>query len=877
MLRPMAVILCVVCGGFMAPGGLPAACAETVAECQELLRVGQYAQCLEAVTKAIADRSYGEEWPLLKARCELLLGQYPEAAATIKAGIERYSWSVRLRMLEYETALANGQPEQAAAALVEIERLVASASWRYTDADDLVTLGTAALALGADAKDVQEGFFERARRNYKNRPDGFLAAGQLANAKGDFQLAAEILGPAAKQFPDNPDILFALAVAWRSSDREESARLLQQTLTINPQHPAALQQLAEEQIDAEDYAAAEQLLARMLAVNPHQPAAHALQAVIHHLRNAHDLETASRDAALKFSVRDPQVDHLIGRKLSQKYRFAEGAAFQRKALEANPDFADAKIQLAQDLLRLGQEAEGWQLADEALQKDAYNTTVFNLLQLKNSIDRFTTLQNVRFQLRMDRQEAAVYGQQVLELLERAHTELSQRYQFVPEGPIVVEIFPRADDFAVRTFGIPDVSGFLGVCFGRVITANSPATRRESPSSWEAILWHEFCHVITLQMTDNRIPRWLSEGISVYEERRQDSRWGQRMNASFRDRIRQGPVTPVSQLSSAFLTAESGEDLNFAYFESSMVVEHLVAEFGPEVLIAILTDLKSGLTINDALARQTSGLEELETSFAAFLKAAADAYASDAEFDTESVEEIRKSADPQALPEFVRQHPQNVPASLALAQQWLQAGETTQAEALLQQLVQLVPEDGSLNGPRRLLAELYQTTGQADQETQILQDHLQRNADDLSAVLRLQQLAAARSDHSLVTRLGHDVLAIDPFQTQAILRMADAAEQVQDTPAAVRALRSLLELQPDDAARLHLRIARLLQPGDPAQARRHVLLSLQQAPRYREAHRFLLSLQATTPNSSTPDTAPAEATPAAPAPPSPAPAGPAPAP
>ena len=34
----------------------------------------------------------------------------------------------------------------------------------------------------------------------------------------------------------------------------------------------------------------------------------------------------------------------------------------------------------------------------------------------------------------------------------------------------------------------------------------------------AVLWHEFTHVVTLTATKNKMPRWLSEGISVHEER-----------------------------------------------------------------------------------------------------------------------------------------------------------------------------------------------------------------------------------------------------------------------------------------------------------------------------------------------------------------------
>ncbi len=200
--------------------------AETISECQTLFRTGKYDECLAATTKAIETKSYGEDWPLLKAQCELTLGKYPEALATTVAGLDRYNWSVRLLMMRRTAALANGQKELADESLKAIVDLVSTSSWRYTDADDLVVLGQASLILGADPRDVQEGFFERARRNFKNRPDGFLAAGQLALDKGDLKLAGEILGPAAKSFPDDPEIQFAWSEAIRGTNRETGTAAL---------------------------------------------------------------------------------------------------------------------------------------------------------------------------------------------------------------------------------------------------------------------------------------------------------------------------------------------------------------------------------------------------------------------------------------------------------------------------------------------------------------------------------------------------------------------------------------------------------------------------------------------------------------------------
>src|SRR5207249_372897 len=240
---------------------------------------------------------------------------------------------------------------------------------------------------------------------------------------------------------------------------------------------------------------------------------------------------------------------------------------QRQALRHDPNYLPAKAQLAQDLLRLGEEAEGWALAQQVLKEDAYDVQAFNLAALHDTMAKFTTLTNRDFLVRMSRPEATVYGPQVLSLLTQARSNLCAKYGLEPRRPVIIEIFPEQKDFAVRTFGMPGNPGYLGVCFGSVITANSPASQAAHPANWQAVLWHEFCHVVTLQMTRNKMPRWLSEGISVYEEVQANPTWGQTMTPRYREMVLGKDFTPLGELSAAFLAPKTEMHLQFAYYES----------------------------------------------------------------------------------------------------------------------------------------------------------------------------------------------------------------------------------------------------------------------------------------------------------------------
>ncbi|HRU05126.1 MAG TPA: ThuA domain-containing protein, partial [Candidatus Brocadiia bacterium] len=62
------------------------------------------------------------------------------------------------------------------------------------------------------------------------------------------------------------------------------------------------------------------------------------------------------------------------------------------------------------------------------------------------------------------------------------------------------------------------------CFGRVVTLDSPRARPPGSFNWQSTLWHEMAHVYSLQLSNQRVPRWLTEGISVYEEGRARPEW-----------------------------------------------------------------------------------------------------------------------------------------------------------------------------------------------------------------------------------------------------------------------------------------------------------------------------------------------------------------
>ena len=828
-------------------GFIAASMTASAADSMQLLtlfRTGQYSECVAASAKAIAESEFNENYRLLKLRSEMELGRYADAAETLEAALKKFSSSIELRWWGRDVCRFNNQPERITQLEDEIAKLVQQTPWRYSDAASRIVVGRFVLSQGGDPKKVLGGAYNVVKKFSPTYAPVYIACGELALEKNDFSLAAQIFEQAAKHDPADADAQFGLAQAFAPSDAEKTNAAIKATMERNPNHVGCLLFVADEHIDAERYDDAETVLTQVETINPLHAKAAVYRAVLAHLRNQPESEKQYRGTALKHWTTNPEVDHLIGKKLSQKYRFAEGEAHQRQALQFDAKYLPAKMQLASDLLRLGQEEEGWKLANEVYEADGYNIFAHNLVTLQESVAKFRTLEADGIALRMDAREADIYGHRVLDLLKRAKRDLCAKYDVTLPAPIIVEMFPKQEDFAIRTFGLPGGAGFLGVCFGTVITANSPASQASHPTCWEATLWHEFCHVVTLNKTHNKMPRWLSEGISVFEERQADPTWGQTINPLYRKMLLGDELTPVSELSGAFLHPRSGQHLQFAYFESSLVVEYLVEKHGLETLQKILVDLGNGLTINDTLARHTGSLDELDLAFAAFARQRAIEMAREADW-TEP--ELPKRASAELLATYLKEHPQNYAALQRQAKQLIAEKKFAEAKQPLETMRRLYPNDASGDGHLVLLARVHRELKETPQERAALESLAKLTDDSVDLFARLAELSSQADEWEATRQFAHRWLAVSPRQPAPHRIAAEAAEKLHDDHLAIESYRALLSLNPIDVADLHLKLATALQrTGDLAAAKRQVLLALEEAPRFRAAHRRLLEIMQASP-------------------------------
>ncbi len=699
--------------------------------------------------------------------------------------------------------------------------------------------------------------------------DDDLRAARAAQALGRFEEANTRFRQAANVSPHNPEIntwwgdlflekynepdaarsyLAALRIDGRWVDAQvglartlshenppRARALAEQALAINPASVPAHLVLARLELDLGRRAEARASIGGALQINPDSLEANSLAAAMAFVEG----RTSDFDAAVARVVRvNPsygEIYRVVADQLAGSYRFDEAVAMAQRALALDPRNSRAAADLGLHLLRTGDEAAARRALDQSFRADSYDVVTYNLLTMLDSLDTFVTLTDGELVVRLSADEAPVLREQVPALAKRALAVLSERYGFVPTGPILVEVFPKHDDFAVRNVGLPGMIGALGACFGRVVTLDSPRARPPGMFDWRATLWHEMAHVITLQMSRQRVPRWLTEGLSVWEESRGDPDWVRDADVSFAQALEKGDVLPVAALNDGFSNPAS---ISMAYEEASLLVDYLVSSRGEPALHRLLRAYGEGLDTDAAIrAVYALTLDQIQVGFTQYLDKRFGALRAALRGPAIPPEPTR-----EVLADLARRYPGSFPVQMALGERLAAEKDDEGAIAAFERASALIPVAIGKDSPNALIADIALARGNRGRAAAALEALLQADHTALDAARTLTTLLDPATDAARAEKAWARVAALDPFDASAHTTLGTFALGRRDAAAAVQHFRMALATNPPDPVAAHFNLARAsMLAGDRREAKRQALYTLEIAPSYEPAQVLLLEL------------------------------------
>ena len=814
-----------------------------------LVMIGNYLEAENLVAEAIEDGAYAD-YPLLTtqlAEIKRMTGQSRAALEILQQAIEGNAEPPVRSLVQYGSLLKftgrQGQWQQVLDKVVQ----------RYNaglvfSSEDVAMVALASWLMG-NFQDANSLFDEATRANPNNLEahtlwaDLFLEKYNAADAERSYQDALEV----------NSRYVPALVGIAQVVGDEKS---LLRALAINPNSVQALETYAQLLMINGREQEAEEYFDKVLELNPESLKTLSVLAASAALEERFDDFAGYQRRVEAFSPGNAEFLGHIADSFGNNYRFEEAVHYARASIEADPEYWQGHTLLGSNLIRLGEEEEGRQSLEIGFENDPFNVMTSNMLKVFDTLETYTTAESEHFKVHMSERDSLILWPYLEPLLEEGWDTLTAKYGFEPEGKVLIEVFENSADFAVRSVGLPDIGPLVGICFGKVITLISPDTLT---ANWQEIVWHEFMHVITLQMTQNRMPRWLSEGISVWEEREGRPYWGRRQGLDLVRAAQEQKLLPVGELNSGFSGARNNADLNFAYFQSYLVVDYITQTYGFEKLTELIYQYGE---IKDDAERFRSVFELNMDDFDAGFRGWID----------QRVEEINVYAHTEDVPDEGDGHGHGIRenSSAILAelynnaslkqhmrarieensrdfQAYLQLGIVlfkeeafVEAKQYLKTAHEMLPSYTGYPSPALVLAQIYEREGNRQSRLQWLKVLMENLQHDYGAAMVLAGAALEESDFEQAAYYLDRAIQVDPYRSDVHELKARYAEAVNDSAAAVTEYEVLMQLEISDPVEALTNLAQAyLNNGQASEAKRNLLYALEQAPSYVRAQRLLL--------------------------------------
>ena len=505
-------------------------------------------------------------------------------------------------------------------------------------------------------------------------------------------------------------------------------------------------------------------------------------------------------------------------------RYRQAGEYYRKALALQDDNWQAHMELGINELRFNHVDAARKQLEIAYAGDPYNPKTVNTLRLLDTFDKFDLIPYPEkpqkdklpdMLLRLNKSEASVLLPYVGRLGEKAIATYSKQFHFKLKQPVVIEIYPNHDDFIVRTIGMPGM-GLLGVTFGYLLAMDSPSGKVGEDYHWGTTLWHELAHVFTLESTDHLIPRWFSEGLSVFEEWRTGPIKGVRIPYNVFLAIKQDKLLPVAELDKGFIRPTYENQVIVSYMQSGLICDFIDIKYGFDKLVAMLQQYKNGADTQQAVTNV------LQISPAAF----------DRQFN-----------------QFIQKRYGKLLAHLDEWRRLQVAGIKDMHESNwdgaidnAEQAVTLFPDYVEFDSPYLTLASAYAGKKQPLKQFATLETYWHKGG---YAPGPMQTLAKYLYNQDRVK----DAVAIlqaqnyvTPFDVKLHDRLGDWLLELGQPQQALTEYQVALAMKPHDMASAHYRIARAYDAMDQVDnTRTHLMAALEIAPNYRPAQKLLLEI------------------------------------
>ncbi|MGI9076746.1 MAG: tetratricopeptide repeat protein [Gemmatimonadaceae bacterium] len=852
--------------------------AQGIVEAESALRAGRYDAAIAEFKSltAGADAPPAAHRGLLRALAQV--GRYDEAEASGRRYIALHPQSpevwnalgeiltLRGKITEaadaFTRAIAGHAPDSAAARLNlailkygrgERESALRDFGWfidfynngaRLTSAE-LTAIGTACRYLGlhdpALFKDALKAFDQAIAADSTNL-EPRVRLGNLFLEKYNSADARTTFEAALLMNSRDPLALLGSARVRRFDGQPGADSLARQSLAVNPNLTDAHVFVATLRLEAENLDDAARSAEQALKIDSGSVAALAVLAATHHLRDSAATFAAVHRRALASDPRSAEI-YVTLAELSARNRLYKSAVdFARKGVSIDSASARSYALLGINQLRTGAIAAARDNLERAFTRDPYDVWTKNTLDLLDTFKDYRETRTERFLFVVDGKESALLSLYLGDLADEAYRKLAERYDYRPATPVRLEMYRSHADFSVRTVGLAGL-GALGVSFGNVLAMDSPSARETGQFNWGSTFWHELAHTFTLGVTDHRVPRWLSEGLSVLEERRARPGWGAGPSVGFLAAYKLGRLLPVSRLNEGFMTPAYPEQVIFSYYQASLVCEMIERDGGIAAIRAMLKGYRDGLTTAQVMKRvlgsEQSALDRkfdiyLRERFSQPLAAIRVSAASDSG-DTRVVRRVPMLDAMRDPGDFV--------AQLAAGRTLLDEGKPDEAIMYLERAKALFPEYAGPSSPYALLARIHTDKGAPRRAADELErlTGLDENAYAANVELAklLEQLGDLRGSSAALER----AIYIHPYDIDLHTRLAAKYDALGDHRLSLRERRAVVALAPVDLAEAHYQLALAYRKsGDRTNGRRSVIQALELAPNFAKAQELLLELQ-----------------------------------